>query len=524
MVPSCSPNFLLQRALTLFPNAPALRDDAQEIRFGELGEHIFRAANALAAAGVTEGARVAVISQDNQQAVELFLATLWRSAVFVPLHTALHPRQLAAMLTDAQPTLVAADPQHLSLAETAIGLANLHPHIWVLGEASERSSAPAYASLLAATSSEPNESRITSQTPAAMCYTPGTADRRKGVVLTHANLWSAALQLATAVPVAPGQTGVVGALPLYRALGWNQIIYLLAQGAEMLLLSNTTPTAWQTALSHADVVAMTPLQLRRWLAHADQWSARPKAGCRVLLCGGPVPEALLSQAENALGIQTYVSYGLTEAAGPVTCTPAPSGQWQADRQEPATVGRPLPGIAVELVDDNYQPLPHDGVQEGEVMVRAPGIMAGFWQAPEVTEARLKDGWLLTGDLGTLNADGILHLTGRRLRQIVSGGETIGITEVQDVLYRHPAVREAVVYAVPDEELGERVEALITLKAGASLSEVELKAFCAEHLAPFEVPAQIQFVSESPRTASGKVIRHTVREKYIERGGKKGETG
>jgi len=230
------------------------------------------------------------------------------------------------------------------------------------------------------------------------------------------------------------------------------------------------------------------------------------------MCGGaPVPESMLERAERRLpGVWVAHVYGLTEGGGTVCFVPP-----AATRDKLGSVGLPSLNARLRVTAEAGPVAPGE---TGEVEVLAPTLCAGYWGDPEATSALFHDGWLRTGDLGLLDADGFLFLTGRKKELVISGGMNVFPAEVEAVLERHPAVRHAAVFGVPHERWGETVAAAVELRPGRSATSAQLVAFCRERLSGFKSPTRVWFVEQLPRTPSGKIRKHDLVEHYAERAG------
>ncbi|MDR7417064.1 MAG: o-succinylbenzoate--CoA ligase, partial [Armatimonadota bacterium] len=334
--------------------------------------------------------------------------------------------------------------------------------------------------------------RIHLEAVQGILYTSGTSHRPKGVLLTYGNHYWNAVGWAQRLGVAEHDTWLV-VMPLCHigglAILWRAALF----GATVVIHEAFDAGAVCAELERARVtlLSLVPTMLRRVLR---EWGPRPFPGVRaVLLGGGPIPQDLVTQCVEA-GIPVAPTYGLTEAASQVT-TLHPSEV----RRKPGSCGRALPVVEVRVEGG-----------EGEILVRGPTVMVGYWERPEETAMGLRDGWLHTGDLGRLDEEGYLYVLDRREDLIVTGGENVSSGEVEAVLRMHPAVRDAGVVGIPDPEWGQRVVAAVELVPGTTATEEELRAHCARLLAPYKVPKRIGFLPELPRTGPEKVSRAALR--------------
>ncbi|MBW0089182.1 AMP-binding protein [Pseudonocardia sp. KRD-184] len=339
-------------------------------------------------------------------------------------------------------------------------------------------------------------------------YTSGTTGSPKGTLLTHRGLALNGRVFAEALGA--GESDVwINPMPLFHTAGCG----LTTLGALQTGGAHVVPPAFEPGLvldlfeaHRGSVILCVPTMLVR-LLDDPSLAARDLASWRLVALGGaPVAPDLVARAEKALGVAVTIGYGQTEASPYITHTlpDDPNPQWAH------TVGRPLPHVEVRITDAaSGAPLPPGGV--GEIRTRGICVMAGYFDAPEATRAALEDGWLRTGDLGSLDADGYLRIQGRLKDMIIRGGENVYPREVEDVLHSHPAVAGAAVLGTPDPEWGETVAAVVQLREGASVDGAELERFCRQHLASFKTPRTWRFVDGFPQTASGKIQKFALRD-------------
>jgi long-chain acyl-CoA synthetase len=347
---------------------------------------------------------------------------------------------------------------------------------------------------------------------AVLQYTGGTTGLAKGAMLTHRNLAANALQawLWSEEPAGSHHTTLCVA-PFFHSYG-------LTVGMNLSLLNGCT-TVLLPRFVAADVVAaiqkykpdMFPGVPTMYLAISTLVENKPANLTSVTSCisgAAPLPSEVQARFEKLSGARLVEGYGLTEASPVTHCNPV-----YGDRR-PGTIGLPLPGTdAVILAQDSWDVLPPG--QVGEIAVKGPQVMQGYWQRPDETANVLRDGWLRTGDIGTIDEDGYFRIVDRAKDLIIAGGYNIYPRDVEDVLYQHPRVLEACVVGVPDAYRGETVRAYIVPRPGAPLTAEELSAFCKERLAAYKVPKQFVFRDALPKTLIGKVLRRALREEALQ---------
>ena len=451
----------------LAPDAPALRCGDAQWSFAELDQAAHRTAHALRARGVRAGDRVALRLPNGADFVALVHGAQLCGAALVPLNTRLTARELDFQLRDCGPRV---------LVETPLG-----------------DGAP---------ESELCRELDLSDT-AAVVYTSGTSGAPKGAELSHgAFLWSA-VGASFQQGAAPGDRWLA-CLPLFHVGGLAILYRSVLSGAAVTLHERFDPARVADELDHGGItlVSLVANMLERVLDARGERPAPPALRC-VLLGGGPAPRDLLARA-RALGFPVATTYGLTETASQVATLPL-----ELARRDGDAVGVPLFANELRIVSPDGVALPPG--EAGEIAVRGPTLMKGYLGRPAETAAALRDGWLFTGDVGTLDARGFLRVLDRRSDLIVCGGENVYPAEVEAALRAHPAVGDAGVAGEPDSRFGRRVAAWVILRPEARASTDELEAFCRARIAGYKIPRAFHFVDELPRGPSGKLLRRELAE-------------
>jgi malonyl-CoA/methylmalonyl-CoA synthetase len=460
------------------PSWPQLRDiDGRWLTSAELEQRSRSLAARLRAAGFQPGSRIVLSGESSAKLVVAHIAALRAGLVVVPLNPAYTRSEVARIVADAQPAAaLVQDPRQASWAAEAAPspLASFDLDGPAVGEAADSAL-----------------DRAAPGDPALLIYTSGTTGRPKGAALSHGNLLASATAVALAWRWSPGDRLLL-TLPLFHVHGLGVGLNgTLCAGASAELrprfevedvLERCAPGAGITLLFGV------PAMYQRL---AQSGRARELAALRLIVSGSaPLPPALAHELAAATGQLPLERYGMTETVM------LASNPCDGERR-PGTVGFPLPGVELRLAGD------------GEIQVRGPNVISGYWRAPEATaEAFTADGWFRTGDLGELDPDGYLQIAGRSKELIITGGYNVHPREVEERLLEHPDVREAAVVGLPSERWGEEVTAFVV--AERSLPVDLLRAHAAEALAPYKVPKRFEFVSELPRNALGKVVRSRLR--------------
>jgi len=447
------------------PDKVAVDDGATTLTYRELDRRATRLARVLRRH--PPGSRIATLTRNSADHVVLFFACAKARLVLVPLSWRLSAREIAAQLAHAEPALLLVEPD---FAELAPGVP--------LGPAGIESDA------VAGELDDPPRD----DDPLLMLYTSGTSGRPKGVVLDHANCFWTNLSLSRAIPLSRDDV-VLAVLPQFHVGGWNvQPLLAWWVGATVLLERGFDAGRALRLIGGRSVTTMMGVPTNYlFLAEHPDFAGTDLAGLRHAVVGGaPMPEALV-RTWHERGVALIQGYGLTEAAPNVLCA-----------------GRPYPYVEVALD------------RTGELLVRGPNVFRGYWRNEDATAHALRDGWLHTGDLAHSDADGRYHILDRVDDMFVSGGENVFPSEVENVLYGHPAVAEVAVVGRPDERWGRVGLAYVVRRPGSCVSEDELIGRCRADLAGYQVPREIRFVDELPHSAVGKLLRRNLRQEGVGR--------
>ncbi|HED66613.1 MAG TPA: long-chain-fatty-acid--CoA ligase [Planctomycetes bacterium] len=489
------------------PDAPAVISGTERLSYGELLEAVRRDAARLHGAGVRAGSRVAVLDANTVGFLISTFSVAWLGAVLQPLNTRLSPRELAEILRDAETKVLLAGE---SLRSTAEPLAREVEGLEVLDCGHPFGARPA------AQLPTPDPVPRDPGSLAHLYTTSGTTGRPKGVCLTHGNVVVHARNVVRELGIGPGDRWGHFAPMFHLADAWANLALTLVGGVHVLLPRFDADAALECI--ERDRVTLTnlvPTMLTRMVAAATKRSFDP-ASLRLILSGGaPITPALVRRVLQTFRCEYVQTYGMTETSPYLTLgiltdelRALPEPQRLAYL---ARTGRPFAGIDLEVVDEQGREVPRDDRTVGEIRVRGASVSPGYWRRPEETREVFRDGWLYTGDLAVIEEHGYVNIVDRKKDMILSGGENVYSAEVESVLAEHPAVQEVAVFALPDEDLGERVAAAIVLHEGERAEESELRAWCRERIAHYKVPREVRFLEELPRTGSGKVSKKVLRE-------------
>jgi long-chain acyl-CoA synthetase len=497
---------LFRAAAAKSPDAPAVLTDARCWNYRALDDASDGVAAGLAGLGIAPGDRVALYCPNGAEFVVCYLGILKRGAVVVPVNLLLNPAAIAFMLEDCGVTALCL---HAALAEPAAAACASAPSLRLRVGIGFDGDGDVDAHVGRMTAAVAPAVSVAAADDAVILYTSGTTGRPKGAVLTHANLAANARAVAQVLAMRPGSDRVLVVLPMFHAFaGTVGILTPLLCGAALVPVARFDPQAITDAIGdHAATVFLGVPSLYAVLLRLDDAAVARWRSVRQCISGGAaMPAAVMEGFEQRFGVPVLEGDGPTEC-GPVTCVNPPAGP-----RKPGSVGPPLPGVEMRIADDAGRTLP-DG-EHGEVCVRGPSVMRGYWHLPDETAASFhadpNGDWFRTGDLGWRDADGWFYLVDRIKDLVITNGMNVYPRVVEEALVRHPAVAEAAVVGEPHRVHGEIVVAHVTLLPDAGIESAALKDWCRKRLGRHEVPRRVEIVESLPKNAAGKVLKRELR--------------
>ncbi|MFH9405138.1 long-chain fatty acid--CoA ligase [Streptomyces sp. NPDC017638] len=488
------------------PDRVALVYEERAWTYRELHERVLRLAHALRGLGTGRGDRVAYLGPNHPVFLETLFAAGALGAVFVPLNTRLAAPELAYNLSDSGSTVLVHGPEQAETARAAAEEAGVRHRITLARPDDE--GALDYERLLAGAKTGPLDETVVPDDPCIIMYTSGTTGRPKGAVLSHGNITWNSLNVLVDIDLAGDEVTLVAA-PLFHTAGLNMTcLPTLLKGGRVVLLGSFDAERVLELIESRRVTYMFGVPtMYDAMAARPRWATTDLSSLRTLSCGGaPVP---------ARTIATYLGRGLSFSQG-YGLTEASPGVLYLDKEQ--TLAKAGSAGVPHFFTDARLVLPDGGDagpgERGEILVRGPNVMTGYWGRPEDTEAAFTDdGWLRTGDVARVDTDGYAYITDRVKDMFVSGGENVYPAEVEDVLLTHPAVAECAVVGVPDAVWGEVGRAVVVLNSGFRADEEDLLGHLRGRLAKYKIPKSLVVADSLPRTATGKIIKSVVRDTY-----------
>jgi long-chain acyl-CoA synthetase len=473
----------------------AIKLDDVELPYSVLAEASTRVAGLLTARGVTAGDRVGVMLPNVPYFPFVFFGALRVGAVVVPMNPLLKGREVAFHLEDSEAKVMFGWHQMADAAREGSDQADAELILVEPG---------AFEELLGGADPVTDVAERADEEPGIILYTSGTTGTPKGAQLTHGNL-RAATQISVDLVDARSDTVTLGALPLFHVFGLTcGLNSSVRVGGCLTLLPRFDPGKALELIKRDRVTTFlgVPTMYAAMLHHPEA-SSFDTSSLQLCVSGGAaMPVEILRAFEETFGAKLLEGYGLSE-----TCAIASFNRPDIERK-PGSIGVPVHGVEMRLVDEDGKDVPQGEV--GEILIRGPVVMSGYWNRDEATaEAIDEDGWLRTGDLAKVDEDGYYFIVDRKKEMIIRGGFNVYPREIEEVLYEHPAVREAAVIGIPHADLGEEIGAAISLKAEADATPEDVQRFVKERVAAYKYPRHVWFVDDLPKGPTGKVLKREI---------------
>ena len=501
------------------PSKAAYNFMGKETSYAEFDQSIARFASALRELGIEKGDHVAFLLGNTPHFLISLYATMRLGATAIPINPIYAPDEISYIIQNSDAKAVIALDMLLPLVEKASGaFPSVETYVIceTMPETGEklaalpenlRSKVKPFTQLLMSASPDVLPVEVAKDDTAIILYTSGTTGRPKGAMLTHENLFSNARDVADYLGFT-SEDRVIAALPVFHVFALTVVVNApLLKGATILLIPRFSPNdVFETAKNQQATVFAGVPTMYNFLVQTPDTNVSDFSTIRLAISGGSsLPVALLHNFENKFNVRISEGYGLSEAS-PVTCFNPLNRERKA-----GSIGTSIINVENRVVNELGDDVAIGEV--GELIVRGPNVMKGYYKMPEETEATIRDGWLYTGDLARVDEEGYFFIVDRKKDLVIVGGYNVYPREVEEVLFAHPGVVEAAVIGFPDADFGEAVHAYVVVK-DASITREDLHAYCAEHLAKYKIPRQFEFLEELPKNTTGKILRRSLKEQAL----------
>lgn len=510
---------LLPKAVKLYPRGEAVVCGDVRLSYKHFACRVWRLCNGLVSLGLQRNDRVAILHENCHVFLEAYFAAAHLGLILVPLNFRLSPKELAVILTDSgSRLLIAQDKFRDKVEELPKYDGKVEKVLWTHSVAGQEGMH--YEDLLAGQSEKtPDKRDLRDDDVAHLYYTSGTTGRPKGVMLTHKNVKSHALGTIAELHLTDGDRWFHVAPLFHLADAWATFAITWAGGKHVMVPSfdafQVLNLIQQERITLSNLI---PTMLNMMVNHPDAGSF-DYTSLRVILSGGaPIAPGVVRRIIETFKCDYIQTYGMTETSPYLTLSILKDHlkglPWENQLVFKASTGREFINVGLKVVDAAGHEVARDNKQVGEIIVKGDTVTPGYWNLPEETEKAFQHGWLYTGDLAVVNEEEYVTIVDRKKDMIITGGENVYSTEVENVLYTHPAVLEAAVIGVPDVKWGEAVKACVVLKPGKPATGEEIIALCKANLAHYKAPKSVDFLDALPRTGSGKIYKKGLKEPYL----------
>ncbi|MBI5442428.1 MAG: long-chain-fatty-acid--CoA ligase [Deltaproteobacteria bacterium] len=508
----------LQIATAICPDRDCVVFEGHRFTYAQVNDRANQLAGALDRLGVRQSDRVGIVAVNCNQFVEAYFATAKVGGIFVPLNYRAKAEELAYMIDCAEIKVLFVGERYLELVRSVEPQLPGLRHIVVL----EGDGEGTFEALLRRESTEERTCDADEDGTTILLFTSGTTGRPKAVPLRHGAFVAYALE--NVEPANPDlEERNVLTVPLYHVAGIQAMLPAIYGGRTLIMMRQFELREWmETVQRERATRAMLVPTMLKWIVDDPEFGAYDLSSLQIVTYGAaPMPFEVIRKAIDLLPHVSFINgYGQTESAATLTMLGPEDHRLTGSEEERAkklerlrsSIGKPLPDVEIRIVGDEGEALPAG--ESGEIQARGPRIMKGYWDDAQKTAQTLtEDGWLRTGDVGYVDEEGYLYLTGRTDDLIIRGGENISPAEIEQVLDAHPKVKESCVIGVADAEFGQQPFACCVLEEGESADPEEIIEFCRERLATFKRPRGVAFLAELPRNPMGKILRKELRAKH-----------
>jgi acyl-CoA synthetase (AMP-forming)/AMP-acid ligase II len=514
----------LKKAARLYPAQTAVVDGNRRLNYAEVHRRIRSLACFLNDHSVSRGDRIAILDDNSLEFFESYYAAAAIGAVACPINTRLSAREVQFILEDSGATWLFTRDRFAPLVEALeLPKSALEGIVWIESQpkTSITTEAFVYKNTVANSGESFSQAKVDGDDLAHLFYTSGTSGRPKGVMLSHQNVCIHALSTIAELGLTDADIWGHFAPMFHLADAWAVFAITWVGGCHVMSPHFTPESTLAAFEKHQiSITNLVPTMLNLMVKHPDVHSFDYSSLRAVLSGGAPIAGELVRSICDVFQVDYIQTYGMTETCPYLTFSILKASLKKLSPEEQlafrSTTGRPNIVVELEVMDETGNPVAPSGKQVGEIWVRGDTVTQGYWNNPAETRAAFQDDWLKTGDLAVIDEEGYVNIVDRKKDVIISGGENIYSTEVENALYKNVKILEAAVFSVPDEKWGEAVKAAVVLRPGESASSKEIIDSVKKHLSPFKAPKSITFLTELPRTGSGKIFKQALKYEHEEK--------
>ncbi len=503
----------LSKAARFFSQKEAVVCGGDRFTYGQFTDRVFRLANGLHRLGIGKDGRFAILHPNCHVFMEAYYSAALIGAALVPINYRLSPREITYILEDSESQLLIASPDFRPILENVQKRAEGVSNVLFSGKGGS------YEAFLSGSSEEaPPVVPLEGADLAQIYYTSGTTGRPKGVMLSHNNVTSHALGTIAELHLTDSDVWVHVAPMFHLADAWATWAITWVGGRHVMIPHFEPKKVLETfERERITLTNMIPTMLNL-MVNEPGVERYDFSSLRVLLSGGaPIAPDVVRKIIETFRCDYIQTYGMTETSPYLTLSILKEHLKRLPDEEQlkykAKTGREFVGVELKVIREDGTEVNPDDQEVGEIIARGESVTRGYWKLPEETRKAIRDGWLYTGDMAVIDQEGYISIVDRKKDVILTGGENVYSTEVEHIIYKHPAVLEVAVIGVPDEKWGEAVKAVVVLKPGKDLTEREIIDFCKADLAHYKSPKSVDFVDSLPRTGSGKIHKKGIRDRY-----------
>ena len=507
---------IIYRNAILYPDSEAFVCGSERVSFRHFNERVNKLIHGLQALGIQKGEVIGILSWNRLEYPEVFGAAMKGGFVLAHFNPRLQAEELIHVINDAQPIALFIGPELVEIVERINERLPKIELFLTFGDAEGRMMG--YREMVESQSKEELEPRGREEDPLTIFYTSGTTGIPRGAIYTHCQKMENTRMKALDIGVEFGDRHLV-VLPMFHIGGDSHIWPFFLMGVCNVIMPRPSfdPAEALQMIAEEQItdIHIVPTQLISLLSLPDIEQYDLRCLKRIWYAASPMPTEVLKRGLSVFGPIFMQGYGQTESGPDVTVLSRANHRYSGGSTEGqnvlASCGQPCIGVHVRIVDEAGHDVEAGAI--GEIIVESKRIMTGYWRKPDETKETIRDGWLYTGDLGYYDQKGFIYIADRKKDMIITGGENVYPLEVENVLYRHPAVKEVAVIGVPDPYWVERVHALVVLKKDAQTAEEDIINFCKECIAHYKAPRTVEFVESLPKNPQGKILKKEIRAKY-----------